>query len=96
MIIDKNTLSKLADLARIEIEPKKEVKLLGDLENILTHFEELKKVNTKDMAPMAGGTTLTNSFRDDADPLRLDNKSALSAFPDEEKGFLRVPPVFSE
>lgn len=94
MIIDDKNLRHLAGLARIEIDPKKEKKLLGSLEKILEHFEELKGVDTEGVEPMAGGTTTTSVFREDENSLRLSNEEALRAFPEKERGFLRVPPVF--
>ena len=94
MIIDKKTLEHLAALARIELDPKKEKKLLGDLEKLLAHFEELKTVDTEEVESMAGGAALTNVFRDDGDSPRLPNEAALRAFPEKEKGFLKIPPVF--
>ena len=62
MIIDKKTLEHLAALSRIDIDPKKEEKLLGNLEKILAYFEELKAVDTDGIEPAAGGATRTNVF----------------------------------
>ena len=92
--INENIFKKLAALARLELDPKKEKKLLGDLEKIIEHFEELKKVDTEGIEPMAGRTTLTSVFREDDNSPRLPNEVALRAFPEKEKGFLKIPPVF--
>jgi len=96
MIIDKKTLEHLAALSRIDIDPKKEEKLLGNLEKILAYFEELKAVDTDGIEPAAGGTTLTNVFREDKDSLRLPNEKALEQFPEKKNGFLKIPQVFNE
>lgn len=96
-VINKKTFEKLAELARIEISSEKEEKLLADLKNILGHFDELKEVDTKNIKPMNGGTSLFNIVRDDEIiekdlQKRVDN--LISAFPEKEDRFLKVPGVF--
>ena len=93
-MITKKDLENLAVLARIELATRDEEKLLHDLENILKHFEELKEIDTNDVMPMSGGTSLSNIFRDDGEALRLSREKAVLAFPEKEKEFLKVPPVF--
>ena len=94
-IIDKQTLEKLAELARIEISPDKEEKLLSDLSAVLGHFEELNEVDVSGVEPMAGAAELTNVFRDDelvkSETAAID---LINAFPEKENGFLKVPAVF--
>lgn len=95
MILDKKHLEHLAALARIELHAHEEEKLLKDLEKILEHFNELKEVNTDNVAPMAGGTELKNVTRGDlVREERLRGERAVEAFPEKENGYLRVPPVF--
>ncbi len=94
-LITKKELEHLADLARIELHEHEKEKLLKDLEKILAHFEELKEVNTDNVIPVTGGTDLRNVLREDAvQKNRLGPDEARDAFPDEERGYLRVPPVF--
>ena len=57
--ITKQELEHLAELARIELDPKEEDKLLKDLGNILDYFKELQALDTTNVAPMTGGTDLT-------------------------------------
>ena len=96
MIISKKELEHLADLARIELHAHEEEKLLKDLEEILAHFEELKEVNTENVAPVAGGTELQNIFREDeVREDRLKPDEARDAFPETEEEYVKVPPVFS-
>lgn len=52
--ISKSTLEHLAKLARIELDPKEEEKLLKDLGEILEYFAELQKLETANVPPMAG------------------------------------------
>ena len=92
--ISKEELRHLAQLARIEIDPKEEDKLIKDLGNILGYVKELQELDTKDVAPMTGGTDLRNVFRGDDDRKNTDRGSGIEAFPESEGGSLKVPPVF--
>ncbi len=94
--ITKKELRHLAELARIELDPKEEEKLLKDLSNILDYFKELQKLTTANIAPMTGGTDLLNVFRDDTERENTDRGAGIEAFPENEGGFLKVPPVFEE
>ncbi|MEK9186484.1 MAG: Asp-tRNA(Asn)/Glu-tRNA(Gln) amidotransferase subunit GatC [Patescibacteria group bacterium] len=94
--INKKSLEHLAELARLELSEKESEKFLGDLKNILEHFQELQEVNTDNVQPMTGGTFLKNVFREDEDqPSGFKNPHKITEqFPDKEKGYLKVPPVF--
>ena len=94
-IISKKTLEYLADLARIRLDPKKEKKLLSDLESILDYFKDLQQVDTSTVRPMTGGTFSQNVFRGDGGA-RLDkNGKIIEDFPEKKNGLLKIPPVFS-
>ncbi len=95
-LISKEELRHLAELARIELDPREEEKLQKDLGNILAYFKDLQKLDTRDVAPMTGGTNLRNVFREDTERENTDRGAGTDAFPDKENGFLKVPPVFEE
>jgi aspartyl-tRNA(Asn)/glutamyl-tRNA(Gln) amidotransferase subunit C len=92
--IDKETLAKLAKLARIEYDPAEEAKLIADLGKILDHFKELQELDTKDVAPMTGGTDLANVTRADGERENTNRGAGVEAFPESKDGFNKVPPVF--
>lgn len=92
--LTKHDLEHLAKLARIELDPKEEEKLLKDLGNILDHFKELQAVDTANIAPMMGGTDLKNVFRDDTERENTNRGAGVDAFPEKKDGFLKVPPIF--
>ncbi|HXF44004.1 MAG TPA: Asp-tRNA(Asn)/Glu-tRNA(Gln) amidotransferase subunit GatC [Candidatus Paceibacterota bacterium] len=93
-LIDKKTVKKLAELARMDINPREEESLVSDLERILEYFDELKELDTKNVLPMSGGTFLENIVRDDGKGERLPGEKSVDQFPEKERGFLKVPPVF--
>lgn len=92
--INKKEIKRLSELARIELTPKEEDRLLKDLQGILAHFEELQKLDTSEVQPMTGGTQLKNAFRKDEDRNNKYAGAGVEGFPDNEKGFLKIPPVF--
>ncbi len=92
--ITRQELEHLAELGRIELDPKEEEKLLKDIGNMLEHFKELENLKTSDVAPVTGGSDLKNVFREDDRPENTNRGVGVDAFPESENGFLKVPPVF--
>lgn len=98
--IGKRELEHLAKLARIELDPKEEEKLLKDLEAILDYFKELQALDTSLVPPMTGGTDLKNVFREDAKEdgsggsENTNRGAGVEAFPESQDGYLKIPPVF--
>ncbi|MEK9173035.1 MAG: Asp-tRNA(Asn)/Glu-tRNA(Gln) amidotransferase subunit GatC [Patescibacteria group bacterium] len=92
--INKKTLKHLAELARVELLGKEEERIFKDLQKILDHFEELKELDTENVSPMTGGTSLKNIFRDDKKGAATNPGAGAHAFPKEKNGFLEIPPVF--
>ena len=96
-MLTKKDLDHLADLSRMHLEGNEGEKLLRDLGGILSHFEELKELNTDDVLPMNGGTSSLNVWRDD-DPMaaKLAGNRAKEAFPETKDGYLEVPAIFED
>ena len=98
MSIGKKELEHLAQLSRIEIDPKEADKLITDLGAILDHFKELQALDTSNVPPMTGGTDLINVFRadgeDDGGRENTNRGAGVEAFPESKNGYLKVPPVF--
>jgi len=95
--INKQSLKHSADLARLELQESEEQKFSADLQKILNYFKELQELNTENVPPMTGGTELKNVFREDKvfENDHFDDAGKIvEQFPDQKKGFLKVPPVF--
>ncbi len=88
-------LEKLAELSRIELHSEEEEKLLRDLGKVLDYFRELQKLPTDDVLPVTGGTSATNAIREDELDMHIPGNAARAAFPEQEDGYLVIPPVFS-
>ncbi|OGZ00549.1 MAG: hypothetical protein A2946_02250 [Candidatus Liptonbacteria bacterium RIFCSPLOWO2_01_FULL_53_13] len=94
-LITKHTLEHLAKLARLELTAHEEERFLKDLAKILAHFEELQELDTKNVAPLTGGTELKNVFREDTLTENPNSRAGLESFPESRDDFLKIPPVFS-
>lgn len=93
-MIGKRELEHLARLARIELEPNEEEKLLKHLEAILDHIKELQTLDTANVPPMTGGTALVNALREDTERENTNQGAGVESFPEEKEGYLAIPPVF--
>lgn len=94
--LTKRELAHLAELARIELDPKEEERFIKDLGKILRHFEELQGLDTSNVPPMAGGTDIINVFRGDSERENTDRGAGVDAFPEKADGYLKIPPVFEK
>ncbi|OGY87427.1 MAG: hypothetical protein A2233_00740 [Candidatus Kerfeldbacteria bacterium RIFOXYA2_FULL_38_24] len=65
MSISKETILKIADLAKLEIDKDEEKRLTHELQQILDYFSSLQEVDTKDVEGTNQVTGLTNIFRND-------------------------------
>ena len=85
-------VNKYAKLAQIKLTKAEEDKFQKDLNNIIAHIDELKKVNVDNVTPMTGGTNLKNVFRKDEAV-----KDAIfdPKFPVEENDYLKVPRILN-
>lgn len=93
-LITKKELDHLCELARIEISPAEEAKLLKDLPKILEYFEELRALDTSHVSPILTGGTAKNVFREDDASANTNQGKGIDSFPVKEQSFLKIPPVF--
>lgn len=93
MSLDKATVRRIATLARIEVADAELDTVAEQLSGILNWIEQLKEVDTTNVAPMTGGTDLKLQWRKDAvtDGDRADK--VLANAPDGHDGFFGVPKV---
>ena len=94
-------IEKFARLARVKLTPQESKKIGHDLQDILGHFEELETVDTKNIKPMTGGTSLANIFREDETKAAKHDtfdthkpKEGTDQFPETKNGYLKAPKIF--
>jgi len=65
MSLDKETVARIARLARLKVPEEELVPLAGELSGILAWIEQLNEVDTKDVAPLASVSDVTLPMRED-------------------------------
>ena len=93
MQVDKETLQKVAHLARLKIKPEEEPKLIQDLSEILTWVNKLEEVDTEGVEPLTHMTTEVNAMRVDQPEKVIDREAALKNAPKKDDKFFKVPKV---
>lgn len=98
MSIDKETVTKIASLARIAISEDEANALVPELNNILGWVDQLGEVDVTGVEPMSAVIPKAHIMRADvinADPLTGGGvrDKVLANAPDAEDGFFAVPKV---
>jgi aspartyl-tRNA(Asn)/glutamyl-tRNA(Gln) amidotransferase subunit C len=93
MKIDKETLSKIAHLARLEIDEKDAPKMLEDMSKMVSFVEKLNEVDTEGIEPLTTMSHEINALREDVVKDQLTKEEVLKNAPKKDKDFFRVPKV---
>lgn len=93
MKVDKETLEKVAHLARLQIKPEEEDQLLKDMGEILNWVDKLSEVDTQGIEPLTHMTQEVNVLRADKAEKTIERKDALKNAPDQNGQFFKVPKV---
>jgi aspartyl-tRNA(Asn)/glutamyl-tRNA(Gln) amidotransferase subunit C len=65
MSLDKDTVARIARLARLKVPEEELAPLAGELSGILSWIEQLNEVDTRDVAPLASVSDVTLPMRED-------------------------------
>ena len=93
MKVDKETLEKVAHLARLSIKPEEKDQLLKDMGEILNWVEKLGEVDTEGVEPLTHMTQEVNVLRADKAEKTIDRADALKNVPEQDGKFFKVPKV---
>lgn len=95
--LNKETIQNLIQLSRIDCTPEEQESLLKDLKTILSHFEQLQEIDTKNVLPCLNVLEgMTNVTRDDIAGEPMPRELFLANAPSQVGGMIRVPPVFKQ
>lgn len=93
MSLDKATVRKISELARIEVPDAELEPLAGELSAILGWIEQLGEVDTANVAPMRSVMPITHPWREDV-VTDGDRQAAITAnAPSSHDGYFVVPKV---
>lgn len=93
MSINKETLVKIAHLARLEFDEKSEDKMLKDMNSMLSFVEKLQELDTENVKPLQAMSFEINQLREDVVKEHLPREKGLKNAPKNDQEYFRVPKV---
>jgi aspartyl-tRNA(Asn)/glutamyl-tRNA(Gln) amidotransferase subunit C len=91
--IDKNTVEKLAHLARLKFDEEAREKMTSELNVILDWIDQLNEVDTEGVEPLTNMSHETNVYREDEVKNEFSHEQALKNAPKKDSNYFRVPKV---
>ncbi len=93
MTIDEQLISRLEQLARLELSGEEKTRLTGDLNNILTMVEKLQELDTTGVEPLIYINETVNVLREDEVKNQVSREEALKNAPKSDGTYFKVPKV---
>ncbi|RMG87693.1 MAG: Asp-tRNA(Asn)/Glu-tRNA(Gln) amidotransferase GatCAB subunit C [Bacteroidetes bacterium] len=93
MHIDEKLISRLENLARLELSPQEREKIKNDLNRILEMVGKLEELPTDDVEPLVYVNEEMTPLREDEVRGQVSNEAALKNAPDKEGPYFKVPKV---
>ena len=91
--VSKETVKKIAHLARLGLDEKASEKMAKDLTQILEWVDKLQEVDTEGIEPLTGMSEEENILRKDIAEDTLSHEKALANAPVKDSNYIRVPKV---
>jgi aspartyl-tRNA(Asn)/glutamyl-tRNA(Gln) amidotransferase subunit C len=95
-MITKEDVEHVAELARLELTHAENAQFITQLNDILTYFEKLNELDTRDVEPTSHVIPMANIFRDDEVRPSLERSKVLQNAPEESHFFFKVPRIIEE
>ena len=83
----------VAKLSRLALSQEEMEKFAPQLNSILEYVDELNKVDTTGVEPMAHSIKISNVMREDEVKQDFSREEMLKNAPEEEDGFFKVPKI---
>jgi aspartyl-tRNA(Asn)/glutamyl-tRNA(Gln) amidotransferase subunit C len=96
MIIDKKTVHKVADLARIAIKEEEVDSLTQEMNKILTFMEKLNELDTTGVKPLVYMNEETNVWREDVAKQEISVADGLKNAAKHDEQFFFVPKIIEK
>jgi len=93
MRIDDQLISRLENLARLQLSTEERQAIITDLDNILTMVEKLQELDVSGVEPLVYVNAGANRLRADKIAGQVAQQEALRNAPDHDGNHFRVPKV---
>lgn len=94
--MDKETIEKVALLARLRLTPEEVDSLQNDIGKILEYANQLESLDTENVEPLAHPGDIVNALREDVIRDSVDRQTITSNSPKTDGEFYLVPAVLGE
>lgn len=89
----KMDIEKVAKLARLQLSEDEKKRFESQLDQILTHIEQLNRVDTAGVEPTSHAIPIHNAFREDKTKSSFPKEEVMGIAPSAEDGHFRVPRI---
>jgi aspartyl-tRNA(Asn)/glutamyl-tRNA(Gln) amidotransferase subunit C len=96
MTIDKETIDKVAHLARLELAEDEKERLMGDMGKILDFMAKLNEIDTSGVEPLVYMTDEINVLREDMVKQEITHEEALKNAPKHDDSYFLVAKVIEK
>jgi aspartyl-tRNA(Asn)/glutamyl-tRNA(Gln) amidotransferase subunit C len=93
MIIDEQTVDKVAHLARLELAADEKAEMIKDMSKILSFMDKLNEVDTTGVEPLVYMTNEVNVLREDEVKQVITTEEALKNAPEHDQSYFLVEKV---
>lgn len=93
MTIDKETVEKVAHLARLELAEDEKEKMIEDMSKILGFMAKLNEIDTSGIEPLVYMTNEINVMREDVVKQEITHEEALQNAPKHDENYFLVAKV---
>ena len=93
MIIDQDTVEKIAHLARLELTGDEKEAMIKDMNKILGFMDKLNEIDTTGVEPLVYMTNEVNSLREDVVKHEITHEEALLNAPKQDGEYFLVAKV---
>ncbi len=96
MTIDKETVEKVAHLARLELSEAEKQDMIQDMSKILDFMAKLNELDTTGVEPLIYMTDGANILREDVVKQQITHEEALQNAPKHDKDYFLVAKVIEK
>jgi len=96
MTIDKETVDKIAHLARLELSPGETDEMITDMSKILDFMAKLNEIDTAGVEPLVYMTDEVNVLREDIVKQQITHQEALQNAPKHDEDYFLVAKVIEK
>jgi aspartyl-tRNA(Asn)/glutamyl-tRNA(Gln) amidotransferase subunit C len=96
MLIDNNTVDKIAELAKLEFDASAKEEIKSDLNKMLAFIDKLSELNTDNVSPLIYMLDEEQELREDEVKGHVTQQEALKNAPDKDSDYIKVPKVIKQ